>query len=137
MGGIVEQRVMLNLINPKYVVPVHGDLSQRLTLKREAVKMGWDPKNVLIIEDGSLVEIDEKHELVFSRKKIPLEALGVDGMSIGSLETRAIKERIQLGEEGVSCGQYKRCNRRISRAFLPRWNHGFSCSYQRLPQKKH
>jgi mRNA degradation ribonuclease J1/J2 len=34
-------------------------------------------------------------------KKIPLEALGVDGMSIGSLETRAIKERIQLGEEGV------------------------------------
>jgi ribonuclease J len=70
-GGIVEQRVMLNLINPKYVVPVHGDLSQRLTLKREAVKMGWDPKNVLIIEDGSLVEIDEKHELVFSRKKNP------------------------------------------------------------------
>lgn len=100
-GGIAEQRVIMNLVSPKYIVPVHGDLSQRLTLKREAVKMGWDPKNVLIIEDGSIVEIDEKHELVFSRKKIPLEALGVDGMSIGSLETRAIKERIQLGEEGV------------------------------------
>jgi ribonuclease J len=73
----------------------------RLTLKREAIKMGWDPKNVLMLEDGSVVELDERHELIFSQKKIPLEALGVDGMSIGSLETRAVKERIQLGEEGV------------------------------------
>ena len=100
-GGVAEQRVMLNLVNPKYLIPVHGDLTNRLLLKREAVKMGWDPKNVLILEDGSIVEIDEKHELVFSRKKIPLEALGVDGMSIGSLESRTVKERIQIGEEGV------------------------------------
>jgi mRNA degradation ribonuclease J1/J2 len=63
--------------------------------------MGWDPKNVLMLEDGSVVELNEKHDLIFSQKKIPLEALGVDGMSIGSLETRAVKERIQLGEEGV------------------------------------
>jgi ribonuclease J len=100
-GGMVEQRVMLNLVQPKYIIPVHGDLTMRLTLKREAIKMGWDPKNVLMLEDGSIVELDEKHNLIFSQKKIPLEALGVDGMSIGSLETRAVKERIQLGEEGV------------------------------------
>ena len=100
-GGMAEQRVMLNLVQPKYVVPVHGDLTMRLTLKREAIKMGWDPKNVLMLEDGSVVELDERHELIFSQKKIPLEALGVDGMSIGSLECRSVKERIQLGEEGV------------------------------------
>ncbi len=100
-GGMAEQRVMLNLVQPKYVVPVHGDLTMRLTLKREAIKMGWDPKNVLMLEDGSVVELDERHELIFSQKKIPLEALGVDGMSIGSLECRAVKDRIQLGEEGV------------------------------------
>lgn len=100
-SGAAEQRVIMNLVNPKYIIPVHGDITQRLTLKREAVKMGWDPKNVLMLEDGSIVELDEKHELVFSRKKLPLEALGVDGMSIGSLECRAVKERIQLGEEGV------------------------------------
>ena len=100
-GGMVEQRVMLNLVQPKYIIPVHGDLTMRLTLKREAVKMGWDAKNVLMLEDGSVVELNEKHDLIFSQKKIPLEALGVDGMSIGSLETRAVKERIQLGEEGV------------------------------------
>jgi ribonuclease J len=63
--------------------------------------MGWDPKNVLMLEDGSIVELDERHELIFSRKKIPLEHLGVDGMSIGSLGTKTIKDRIQLGEEGV------------------------------------
>lgn len=54
-----------------------------------------------MLEDGSIVELDGHHELVFSRKKIPLEALGVDGMSIGSLETKTVKDRIQLGEEGV------------------------------------
>jgi len=100
-GGMVEQRVMLNLVQPKYLVPVHGDLTMRLTLKREAIKMGWDPKNVLMLEDGSIVELNEKHDLIFSQKKIPLEALGVDGMSIGALGCRSVKERIQLGEEGV------------------------------------
>ncbi len=100
-GGIVEQRVIMNLVKPKYIIPIHGDISQRLTLKREAVKMGFDSKNVLMLEDGSIVELDEKHELVFSRKKIPLEALGVDGMGIGPLESRAVKERIQMGTDGV------------------------------------
>lgn len=100
-GGMAEQRVLINLVRPKYIVPVHGDLTMRLTLKREAIKMGWDPKNVLMLEDGSIVEINEKHDLIFSQKKLPLEALGVDGMSIGSLESRAVKERIQIGEEGV------------------------------------
>lgn len=100
-GGMAEQRVMLNLVQPKYLIPVHGDLTMRLTLKREAIKMGWDPKNVLMLEDGSIVELNEKHDLIFSQKKIPLEALGVDGMSIGALGCRSVKERIQLGEEGV------------------------------------
>lgn len=100
-GGIAEQRVLISLVKPKFVIPIHGDITQRLTLKREVVKMGWDTKNVLMLEDGSILELDEKHELVFSRKKIPLEALGVDGMSIGALDSQAVKDRIRLGEEGV------------------------------------
>lgn len=63
--------------------------------------MGWDSKNVLMLEDGSIVEFDHRHEVVFGRKKIPMEALGVDGMTIGSLESRTIQDRIKIGEEGV------------------------------------
>jgi ribonuclease J len=100
-GGILEQRVLINLVKPKVIIPVHGDITQRLTLKREAVKMGWDPKNVLMLEDGSIVEFDSRHELIFGRKKIQMEALGVDGMSIGSLASRTIQDRIRIGEEGV------------------------------------
>jgi ribonuclease J len=64
-GGIIEQRVLINLVKPKYIIPVHGDITQRLTLKREAVKMGWDPKNVPMLEDGSIVELDSRHEIIF------------------------------------------------------------------------
>ena len=61
----------------------------------------WDgTKNVLIIEDGLLIEIDENSN--FSLQENPTQrALVVDGMIISSLETRAIKDRIQLSEEGV------------------------------------
>lgn len=100
-GGILEQRVLINLVKPKYIIPVHGDITQRLTLKREVMKMGWDPKHVLMLEDGSLVEFDSRHEVIFGRKRLPLEALGVDGMSIGALDSRAIHDRIRIGEEGV------------------------------------
>jgi mRNA degradation ribonuclease J1/J2 len=63
--------------------------------------MGWDPKNVPMLEDGSIVELDSRHEIIFWRKKIPMEQIWVDGMSIGALSSRAIQDRIQIGEEGV------------------------------------
>jgi ribonuclease J len=97
----MEQRVLINLVKPKIIIPVHGDITQRLTLKREAVKMGWDPKNVPMLEDGSILEFDNRHEVIFGRKKIPMEMLGVDGMGIGAVESKTIQDRIRIGEEGV------------------------------------
>mgnify|MGYP005671501821 FL=1 len=59
-GGIAEQKVIMNLVKPRFIIPCHGDLTARLTLKKAAVRMGYDPKEVLIMEDGALIEMSAK-----------------------------------------------------------------------------
>lgn len=58
--------------------------------------MGWDTKAVLILEDGAIVEFDQSRHLVFGRKKIPMDNLAVDGNGIGTLQSRTMKDRIQM-----------------------------------------
>lgn len=98
-GGIIEQKVIMNLVKPRFVVACHGDLTARLTLKKEAVQMGFDPKQILILEDGALVDISAKREVVNTRKKLPLQALCVDGQGIGVLSSNTMKDRVRIGSE--------------------------------------
>ena len=95
-GGIIEQKVIMNLIKPRCIIPVHGDLTKRLTLKKEAVTMGFDPKQLLILEDGSIVDISAKREVINTRKKLPLEAMVVDGHGIGLMHSHTIKDRMRM-----------------------------------------
>lgn len=100
-GGIIEQKVIMSLVKPKCIIPVHGDLTKRLTLKKEAIGMGFDPKQLLILEDGAIIDINTKRQVINTRKKLRLEALVVDGQGIGLMGSNAIKDRMRMGEEGM------------------------------------
>ena len=62
--------------------------------------MGFDTKQVLIMEDGALVEMSAKRDLVNPRKKLPLQALVVDGKGIGVMNGYMMKDRLRIGNEG-------------------------------------
>ena len=89
---------MVNLINPKVIIPVHGDLTQRLTFKREAVGIGFDTKNIFMLEDGAMIDIGPNRAVINTRKKLALEVLVVDGKGIGSTSNNVMKDRQKMHE---------------------------------------
>lgn len=94
-----EMKLMLNIVNPKYLVPVHGELRH---LKQHAVlaeESGFPPENILVIENGEVIEFEnEKLEII---DRVPGNYVFVDGSRVGEIGPSVVREREQLAQDGV------------------------------------
>lgn len=94
-----EMKLMLNIINPKYLIPVHGELRH---LKQHAVlaeESDFPTENVLVIENGEVIEFEGgKLEI---KDRIPGNYVFVDGSRVGEIGPSVVREREQLAQDGV------------------------------------
>ena len=94
-----EMKLMLNIINPKYLIPVHGELRH---LKQHAVlaeESEFPTENVLVIENGEIIEFEGgKLEI---KDRIPGDYVFVDGSRVGEIGPSVVREREQLAQDGV------------------------------------
>ncbi len=94
-----EMKLMLNIINPKYLIPVHGELRH---LKQHAVlaeESEFPTENVLVIENGEVIEFEGgKLEI---KDRIPGNYVFVDGSRVGEIGPSVVREREQLAQDGV------------------------------------
>ncbi len=88
-----------NIIKPKNVLPVHGEIRHLVANGQLAVKTGVDPQNVVLAEGG--VVIDLKNGKTHIAGVVPNELVYVDGSSIGDLSEDELAERVVLGSEGL------------------------------------
>ncbi|MGI8507012.1 MAG: ribonuclease J [Solirubrobacteraceae bacterium] len=98
-GYIEELKLMLNLVRPRYVMPVHGD-HKRIHLHAEiADAVGIDPDAVFAGENGLPLEIDERG----ARFGAPEHAgmIFVDGVDIGDPADVALRDRRMLSADGI------------------------------------
>ncbi len=94
-----EQKLMLNLVRPKYFMPIHGELRQ---LKRHAWlagQMGIPQENIIVVENGQIVEL-ENGKLSLG-ERIPGGYVVVEGSSIGDADPDVMREREQLARSGI------------------------------------
>jgi ribonuclease J len=94
-----EMRLMLNIVNPKYLIPVHGELRH---LKQHAVlaeESGFQRENVLVIENGQVIEC--KNGKLEIKGRIPGDYVFVDGSRVGEIGPSVVREREQLAHDGV------------------------------------
>ncbi|MBO5954387.1 MAG: ribonuclease J [Clostridia bacterium] len=94
-----EQKLMLNLIRPKYFVPVHGEQKHLLAQKETAMAVGMDKHNVLLPMLGMQVEVNKN--LLKVGGTVPFGSRLIDGAGIGEMESNVLKERKQLSEDGI------------------------------------
>ncbi len=90
-------------INPKFFIPVHG-YHYLLTMHAEIAMntLGMPKENVVIPDNGSVVEIRKQGtEIVILKESAPRDLLVVDGTSVGKVSDVILKDRLNLGEEGV------------------------------------
>ena len=87
-----------NIVQPKNVMPIHGEVRHLVGNGQLAVKTGMDPQNVVLAEDG--VTVDLKDGVARVSGVVPCEYVYVDGRSIGEISEDELETRRTLGSEG-------------------------------------
>nr|MCR5663845.1 ribonuclease J [Oscillospiraceae bacterium] len=98
-ASIEEHKMMLALTKPRFFIPLHGE--QRMLVKHAelAKSMGVSPKNVLIAENGSVIELTKKS--IRSDTVVPAGAVLVDGGGGGEVGSVVLRDRRKLAEDGM------------------------------------
>lgn len=87
-----------NILEPEYAMPVHGEVRHLVANGAIAVKTGVPAENVLLAEDGSVIDmVDGRCAIV---GEVPCGYVYVDGSSVGEIGEAELTDRRTLGEEG-------------------------------------
>jgi len=98
-GHVEELKLMLNLLRPRYVLPVHGD-HKRLHLHAQlAAAVGVDPERVFRGENGLPLDIDERGAAFGEPEQSGM--IFVDGVDIGDPADVALRDRRMLSDDGI------------------------------------
>ena len=94
-----ELKLLINLVRPKHFMPIHGELRQLTRHGDIAKQLGITPENVIVVENGQIVELQGKKMKLGER--IPGDYVFVDGQSIGEVDEDIMREREQLSRGGI------------------------------------
>jgi ribonuclease J len=93
-----ELKTLLSIARPEFFVPVHGEFRHLSHHARLAIEMGVPERNVLLAEDGDVVELGDNG--VEFGEGVPAGYLYVDGI-VGDVGHGVLRDRRVLAEEGV------------------------------------
>lgn len=93
-----ELLYLYNIVKPKCAMPIHGEHRHLVANGLIAVKTGVDPQNVVLAEDGDVVDLYHGNAAVVG--SVPCGYVYVDGDSVGELTDEELEKRRILGTEG-------------------------------------
>lgn len=92
-----EQKIMINLIKPKYFLPVFWDLYFRTLHKNTAVSIWINEENVLMVDNWNIVDFAPNNWNVFRSKiKVPIQEIIIDWHGIWVATSHVFKAREQM-----------------------------------------
>src|SRR5574342_1117270 len=94
-----EQKLLLNMVKPRHFMPIHGELRQLKRHAKLAVEVGIPEENVIVVENGQIVELSGKN--IKLGERIPGGYVYVDGESIGEVDEDIMRERGKLARNGL------------------------------------
>ena len=95
-----EQKLMLQLIKPKYFMPMHGEYKMLKLHAQSAMETGVPKENCFICANGDALVLHQG-EVYRSNTRIQTDAIYVDGNDISGLSTSVIKDRKILADNGL------------------------------------
>ena len=94
-----EQKLMLQLMKPKFFIPVHGEYRHLFRHAALAHQLGAVSEEILLIENGQAIEFTE--DGAFRRDPVAAGRVLVDSGSLEEIEEVVIRDRKHLSEDGV------------------------------------
>ena len=99
-GSSEDLKLMLNLLQPKFFMPMHGEYQNLVRHAELAESVGIPSGNITVAEDGELIHLTPETCEVFGREGRSGRVL-VDGKPEIELEDIVLRDRIQLSEDGI------------------------------------
>lgn len=94
-----ELKLMLNLVRPRYFIPVHGEYRHLVYHAQLAGKVGIPEENIFILEDGDVVEFTK--DSAYRAGVVPAGRVLIDGKTSWGMETLILRDRMKLAHDGV------------------------------------
>ena len=94
-----EQKLIFALTKPKFFIPVHGEYRQLRAHAETAQMMGIPAKNIVMMENGRVVELDENE--IKMGGMVPNGRVLVDGLGVGDVGNIVLRDRQHLSQDGL------------------------------------
>ncbi len=94
-----ELKIILNLIKPKYFIPVHGEYHHLIKHAKLAESLGIPKENIFVAENGQVIEVGKKKGGI--NGKVSSGRILVDGLGVGDVGNIVLRDRRQLSQEGI------------------------------------
>jgi ribonuclease J len=94
-----ELKMMINLVKPKFFVPVHGEYRHLVKHAKMANRLGMPSKNIFVGENGQIIEFTKDKGAL--TKKVTAGQILMDGLGVGDVGNIVLRDRKQLSEDGI------------------------------------
>jgi len=98
-GSQEELKLLLNLVKPRYFVPIHGEYRQLSLHASLAEEVGIPRERVFVLEDGNVLELSAQSARVTG--KVSSGHVYVDGLSVGDIGGVVLRNRRMLSKDGI------------------------------------
>ena len=98
-GSQEELKLLLNLVKPKFFVPIHGEYRHLSLHAKLASTLGIPKANIFVMEDGNILELDKDKAKITG--KVPSGNIYVDGLVMGDLAGVILRDRKLLSRDGI------------------------------------
>ena len=93
-----EHKLMINLLKPQAILPIHGEHFMLVHMSKLAQSMGV--KEAFMMDNGQVLEISEKGAKI-TEERVPAEMVFVDGLGIGDVGEVVLRDRQVMAEDGM------------------------------------
>jgi ribonuclease J len=98
-GSQEELKLLLNLVKPRFFMPIHGEFRHLSFHARLAQSVGIPEKNIFLLEDGDVLELGPWSGKITG--KVSSGNVYVDGLSVGDVGTVVLRDRRMLSRDGI------------------------------------
>ncbi|MCR4328816.1 MAG: RNase J family beta-CASP ribonuclease [Patescibacteria group bacterium] len=95
-----DLQLAMKLLNPKFLIPVHGYYYKRFVNAQNAVEIGIPRQNVFLMENGQVAAMNEETFRI-TKETVPASYVMVDGLGVGDVEEVVLRDRRALAQEGM------------------------------------
>ena len=94
-----ELKLMLNLVKPKFFIPIHGEYRHLIRHAQLAESVGISPDNIFVAENGHVLEFSDKRGAISGR--VTAGRVLVDGLGVGDVGSIVLRDRKHLSQDGI------------------------------------